>query len=87
VQLPALQLIALAFGAEQKLPQTPQLFTLLARLVSQPLEGCPSQLPQLALQEAIWQAPNEEPAQSCCPVPFEMEQLRVSLTQAPLSTW
>src|SRR6516164_7181081 len=57
-QAPAEQLET-ALGAEHALPQAPQLFTLVRRLVSHPLLAFPSQSPKPGLQAAIRHAPAE----------------------------
>jgi hypothetical protein len=57
-QAPAEQLET-ALGAEHALPQAPQLFTLVRRLVSHPLLAFPSQSPKPAVQGPTWQMPAE----------------------------
>src|SRR5437867_11177450 len=56
--------LAVAFGKLQTCPQVPQFSGLVVRLISQPFEASPSQLPKPALHE-IEQAPMLQPG-----VPF-----------------
>ena len=66
MQDPAVQAVV-PFAFEQELPQVPQFASVVFRLVSQPVEASPSQLPNPLLQ-AIEHDPSEQPGVPLVPL-------------------
>jgi hypothetical protein len=90
-QTPLAQLVV-PCALVQVLPHVPQLLMLLVMFVSQPVEYCPSQLANPALQVATWQVPLTQVAvplatEHLLPQNPQLLRLFVMFVSQPLAYW